>query len=139
MQTLMYSVPSTLQQPTTDPLLHQRVLDTHRKVWVSLFWGHCSFLLGPGAHKVLFALFKSLFPQPCVSSGGSMMGLMATSSKRAYATHRSAAPRAPSPRQTTDDSYLHRRNSNTVLAQSLWHLWVLVRTRFVSGQYAVWF
>ena len=27
-------------------------------------WGRCSFLLGPGAHKVLFVLSKSLFPQP---------------------------------------------------------------------------
>ena len=40
---------------------------------------------------------KSLFPQSCVSSGGSMVGLMATSSKRAYAIPRSAAPRAPAP------------------------------------------
>ena len=40
---------------------------------------------------------KSLFPQPCVSSGGSMVGLMATSSKRAYAICRSAAPRVPAP------------------------------------------
>ena len=34
--------------------------------------GHCSFLLGPGVHKVLFVPSKSLFPQSCVSSGGSM-------------------------------------------------------------------
>ena len=31
-------------------------------------WGHCSFLLDPGAHKVMFMLSKSLFPQSCVSS-----------------------------------------------------------------------
>ena len=31
------------------PLL--RLLDTHGQVWVNLFWGHCSFLLGPGAYK----------------------------------------------------------------------------------------
>ena len=48
--------------------------DTHRQVWVSLLWGHCSFLLGPGMHKVLFVPFTSLFPQSCVSSGGSMVG-----------------------------------------------------------------
>ena len=40
-------------------------------------------------HKVLFVPSKSLFPQSCVSSGGSMVGLMATSSKRAYAIPRS--------------------------------------------------
>ena len=31
---------------------------------VSLSWGHCSFLLGPGVHKVLFVPSKSLFPSP---------------------------------------------------------------------------
>ena len=34
--------------------------------------------LGPGVHKVLFVPSKSLFPQSCVSSGSSMLGLMAT-------------------------------------------------------------
>ena len=51
----------TLQQATANPHLCRRLLDTHRQVWVSL-WGHCSFLLGPGAHKVLFVPSKSLFP-----------------------------------------------------------------------------
>ncbi|KAB0353588.1 hypothetical protein FD755_023712, partial [Muntiacus reevesi] len=35
-------------------------LDTHRQVWLSLLWGHCSFLLGHGVHKVLFVPSKSL-------------------------------------------------------------------------------
>ena len=87
----------TLQQATTDPCLCRRLLDTHRQVWVSLFGGHSSFLLGPGEHKVLFVPSKSLFLQSPVSSGGSMVGLMATSSKRAYAIPRSAAPRTPTP------------------------------------------
>ena len=34
---------------------------------------------------MLFRSSKSLFPQSCVSSGGSVVGLMVTSSKRAYA------------------------------------------------------
>ena len=38
---------------------------------------------------------SSVCASPVLSSGGSMMGLMVTSSKRAYATPRSAAPRAP--------------------------------------------
>ena len=42
-------------------------LDTHGQVWVCLLWGHCSFLLSPGVHKVLFVPSKSLFPQSCVS------------------------------------------------------------------------
>ena len=87
----------SLQQATTDPHLCRRLLDTHERVWVSLLWGHCSFLLGPGVHKVLFVPSKSLFPQSCVSSGSSMVGLMVTSSKRAYAIPRSTAPRAPAP------------------------------------------
>ena len=70
-----------------------RLLDTHGQVWVSLLWGHCSFLLCPGAQKVLFVPSNSLFPQSIVSSGGSM-GLMVTSTK-VYAITRSAAPRAP--------------------------------------------
>ena len=86
MQALLHSVPPTLQQATTDPHLHWRLLDTHRQVWVSLLWGHCSFLLGPGVHKVLFVPSKSLFLQSCVSSGRYIVGLMLTSSKRAYAT-----------------------------------------------------
>ena len=40
---------------------------------------------------------QSLFPQSCVSSGGSMVGLMVTSSKKAYTIPRSTAPRAPAP------------------------------------------
>ena len=56
-----------------------------------------SLLLGPGMHKLLFVTSKSLFPQSCVSSGGSVVGLMATSSKKAYATPRSAALRASAP------------------------------------------
>ena len=44
--------------------LCQRLLGIHRQVWVSLFWDHCSFLLDPGAHKILFVLSKSLFPSP---------------------------------------------------------------------------
>ena len=42
---------------------------------VSLSWGHCSFLLGPGVHKVLFVPFNSLFPQSRVRSLGSTLGL----------------------------------------------------------------
>ena len=95
MHALLHSVPLTLKQATTDPRLHWRLLDTHGHVWVSFLWGHCIYLLGPGVHKVLFVPSKSLFPQSCVSSGGSMVGLMATSSKRAYAIPRSVVPRAP--------------------------------------------
>ena len=74
MRVLLHSEPLTLQQATATPHSHQRLLDTHGQVWVSLLWGHCPFLLGPGAHKVLFVPSKSLFPQSCVSSGISEVG-----------------------------------------------------------------
>ena len=38
--------------------------------------------------------------------------------------------------QTTTNLYLHRRQSNTVLPQSLWVPWVLVCTRFVWALWA---
>ena len=97
MQAPLHSVPPTQQQATANSCLCRRLLDTHRQVWVSLLWGHCSFLLGPGAHKVLFVPSKSLYPQSCVSSGGSMVGLMATSSKRAYAIIQVCCTQSPAP------------------------------------------
>ena len=124
--------PPTLQQATTDPHLHWRLLDTHGQVWVSLFGGHCSFLLGPSVHKVLFVPSKSLFPQSCVSTGGSMVGLIATSSKRAYAIPRSAAPRAPAPNGMPLLTCTFAGDTQT---QFLLGLWVQVRTRFV---WALW-
>ena len=33
------------------PRLCQRLLDTHGQGWISLFWCHCYFLLGPGAPR----------------------------------------------------------------------------------------
>ena len=124
--------PAAGHRQPTPPL---RLLDTHGQVWVSLLWGHCSFLLGPSVHKVLFVPSKSLFPQSCESSGCSMVGLMATSSKRAYATPRSAAPRAHAtatvhcwpvpPHETVKHSSV----------QFLWGLLVLVHIKFV---WALW-
>ena len=86
MEALLYSVPPTLQQATANPCLLRRFLDSHRQVWVNLLWSHCSFLLGPGVHKVLCGPSQSLFTQSCVSSAGSVVGLMVTSSKMAYCT-----------------------------------------------------
>ena len=119
MHALLHSVPPTLQQATADPCLCQRLLDIHRQVWVSVFWGHCSFLLGPGAHKVLFVPTKSLFPQSCVSSGGSMVGLMANSSHGAYAIPRSTAPRVLPWQQSTADPWRSSGDSQIQFCLSL--------------------
>ena len=69
MQALLHSMAPNLQQVTSDPRLCRRLLDNPGQVWVSLLWGHCSFLMGLDVHKVLFVPSKSLFPQSCLSSG----------------------------------------------------------------------
>ena len=114
-------------------------LETPGHSWASLgqsLVGSCSLLLSPGVHKVLFVPSRSLSFQSCVSSGGSGVGLMATSSKRAYAMSKSVAPKAPAPCQSSADLYLHRRCSNTVLCQSLLGPSVLVLTGFVWALWA---
>ena len=40
---LLYSIPLTPRLATVDPSLRQRLLDTHRQVWLSLLWGHAAF------------------------------------------------------------------------------------------------
>ena len=58
-----------------------------------------SLLLFPGSSctQSSVCVLQESISQTCVSSGSSMVGLMATSSKRAYAIPKSAAPRAPAP------------------------------------------
>ena len=97
--------------------------------WASLdlfLMGHCSFLLGPGAHKLLFLSSKSMFPQLCVSSGGSMVGKWRPPPGGLMLYPGLLHPEPLPLQQSTADLCLHRRHSNTVLTQSLWGLWVLV-------------
>ena len=68
MQALSQSVPLILHWATADPHLHWSLLDTLMQVWLSLLWGHCSFLLGLGVHKFFVFPSKIVFPQSCVSS-----------------------------------------------------------------------
>ena len=58
-----------------------------------------SLLLSPGfwSHSVLFLCPPRVCFPSTLSSGSSMVGLMMTTSKKAYATPRSAVPRAPVP------------------------------------------
>ena len=97
MHVLLHSVPPTLQQATTNPRLCWRLLDTHRQVWVSLLWGHCSFLLGPGVHKVLFMPSKSLFPQSYVSSGSSMVEFNGNLNQEGLCHTQVCCPQSPCP------------------------------------------
>ena len=55
-----------------------------------------SLLLSPGSWCTRFCCaLQETISQSCVNSGISVVGLMVTSSKRAYSTPKSAAPRAP--------------------------------------------
>ena len=49
----------------TNPRLCGRLLNTHGQVWVSLLWGHCSYRLGPGVHKVQFMIWATVNSQSC--------------------------------------------------------------------------
>ena len=69
--------------------------------------------------------------QSCLSSGSSMVRLMATSSKRFYAIPKSAASRALSLWQSTADPYLHKDAQTQFCLSLCGGLWVLVCTRFV--------
>ena len=141
---LPHSVPATLQQAITDPRLHRRPLDTPGQVWVSLLWGHCSFLLGPGVHRFCVPS-KSLSPHSCANSGGSMVGLMESSSRMAYSTPRSGT-QSPCPcsrplltRTSTGDIQTLKSRSGSVSVGSsgedkllfepserLWQVWSLI-------------
>ena len=60
----LHSVPPILQQATTDPHLHWRLLDTPGHIWISLLWHHCSFLLGPCAQGSVYVCPPRVFPSP---------------------------------------------------------------------------
>ena len=142
MHALLLSVLPALQQATANPHLCWSFLDAHGQVWVSLLWGHCSFLLGPRAGKPLSVSSKGLFPQSCVCSGGSVMELMVTSSKRGYSIP-SLLPPEPLPlHQSTAALYLLQKRSNIVLPQSVGFLGpgvhkVCLSPLSVSGGYGV--
>ena len=118
MHALLHSVPPTRQQATTAPLLCCRLLDTHGQVCVSLFWGHCSFLLCPGAQGSVCALQESVFPVLC-KFWWLYGGLTVTSSKGLMPYPGLLHPETLSLQQSTADLYLLRRHSNTVLSQNL--------------------
>ena len=95
-----------------------------------------SLLLSPGfwyAQGSVCALQESISPVLC-EFGGSVVGLMVTSCKRAYAIPRGMYPE-PMKQPTADPCFL-RIHSNTVLSQFLWRLCVLVHTRYVWALWA---
>ena len=141
---LPHSVPLTLQQVTADPCLCPETpghsLASPGQSLVGLL------LLAPVSWCVqsfVCALQESVSTVLC-SSSGSMVGLMVTSSQRAYATPRSDAPRAPAPvagQCRPIPPQETQKHSKAGLAQSLWGL--LVHSSFslsppsLSGLYGV--
>ena len=118
----MYSYTHCPQPCSRLPLTHASAGDS----WTltdksgSVFCGvNCSFLLGPGAHKVLSVPSKSLFPSP-VKFWQLYGGVMMTSSKRTYAIPKSAVPRAPVPVTVHCWPVPPQEMLNTVLSQSRW-------------------
>ena len=128
-----------------DPSLCQGLQDNYGKIGTSLVCSHCSFLLSPGVHKVLFVSSKSLFPQSCVSSDGSMVGLMVTSSKRAYAIPRYTAPRTSAPAVVhwspipLQETLKHSSVSVSVGSLGPGAHKVCLSLLSISGGYGVWF
>ena len=61
-----HACPATLHAPSAATGHHRPtpLPETPGQIWVSLLWGHCSFLLGTGAYKVLFVPSQSLFSSP---------------------------------------------------------------------------
>ena len=57
--------PKALQQSTVDTHLHRGLLNIHGQVGISRLGGHCSFILGPVAHNVLFVPSKSVSAVLC--------------------------------------------------------------------------
>ena len=112
-----------LSAPNTAANHHQPMplLETPGHSWASLGQALVgSLLLSPGSWCIRFCLRppRVCFPVLC-KFWRLYGGLMVTSSKRAYAKPRSAAPRAPSLRQSTADPDLLRRHPDTILSHSL--------------------
>ena len=67
---LLLPVLPSPQQATADPHLHKRPSNTHRQVWLSLLWAHCSFPQVLACTRFYLSPFQNLnlcFPQPCES------------------------------------------------------------------------
>ena len=130
MEELLFNAPN----PAAGHFRPTPPLETPGHSWASLSQPLVgSLLLSTGSwctQVSVCALQESVFPVLC-KFWRLCGGLMATSSKRAYAISRSTASRAPPLQQSTTDPYLFRRQPNTVLSQSLWGLWFLVCTRYV--------
>ena len=81
--------------------------------------GHCSFLLGPGVHKVVFVPSKSLFPQSCVSSGSSMEGVNGNLPQEGLCHTQIYCTQSPCPCRPVPPQEILKHNSVSVSVGSL--------------------
>ena len=87
-------------QPCNRPPWPMPLLETPGHSWASLdqyLVGTLLFSPGSWCTQGSVCALQESVSKYCVSSGSSMMGLMVTSSKRAYAITKSAVPRTPAP------------------------------------------
>ena len=111
------------RQPTPPP----RFLDTPRQVSFSLLWGHCSFLLGPGAHRFCLCPIRVCFPVLCKFwrlYGGVDGDLL----QEGLCHTQVCCTQSPCPHGSPLLTHISVGDTQTVFFLSLW---VLVCTRFV--------
>ena len=117
-------MPLILQQATTNPHLRWRLLDTQASLY------QCTrFCLCPP--RVYFPVLCKSW-QLCGGVNGDLLQECLCHTQVCYT--QSPCP-CGSPQIDSRD-YLHKRDSNTVLSQSLWSPWVFVRTWFVWALWA---
>ena len=130
MHVLLHSVPLTLQQATTDPHLHKRLLDSWASLGQSLVG---SLLLSPGscyAQSSVCALQESISPVLCKfwqlygGVNGNLLweGLCHT---------QVCCTQSPCLWGSLLLTHTSTGDTQTQFCLSLWSLWVLVGTRFV--------
>ena len=106
-----------------------------------------SLLLSPGSWctQGFVCGLQASVSQSFVSSRGSMVGLMETSSKRAYAIPRSTAPRAPAPAAVhcwpvhLQETLKHSSVSASVGSLGPGAYNICLSPLSISGRYGVWF
>ena len=133
MHALLHSVAPTLQQATANTCLHQRLLETHRKgdtclqeshrkVCVNLLSGHCSFLLGPGSHKVLFVPSKESVSSVLCNFWGLYDGANGDLLQEGLRHTQVCCTQSPCPCSRPLLTCTSTGDTQTVLAQSLWDI-----------------
>ena len=131
---LLHSVPPTLQQATANPHLCRRLLDTCRQVWVSLLCV-CGGVTAPFSWILVHTRFCLCPPRVCspvLCKFWQLYGGVNGSLLQDGLCHtQGSCTQSPCPCGSPLLTRTPAGDTQTVLAQSLWGLWVLVHTKFV--------